>query len=98
MRGVHPRDLTHRELLDAALALMVEPLADDPERLETFLREHLYAPLPGSDESRKRAQQDIMAAAGLTPEKIDRMLAAQQKRAQPPPSMDQTDSAQPGGD
>lgn len=57
--------MTSDDLLDVCEAMLLEPLRDHPEELRKFREEHLYAPLPGSRESKRKAQADALAQFGV---------------------------------
>ncbi len=52
----------------------MRPLHAHPEAAEQFQRE-LRAPLPGTQEAKAEAQRKALAAAGLTPEDVRRIMA-----------------------
>lgn len=57
--------MTHRDLLDVAEAMLLEPLRDHPEELDKFRRDVLYAPLPGTRKAKRKAQAAAMAQFGV---------------------------------
>ena len=61
--------------MDAAWALYLEPLAGDPVRREEVMAE-MRMPLPGTEEAKRRAQEDALGAVGLSAESVSKMLTA----------------------
>lgn len=66
--------MNHDQLLDAALAYIIKPLEQTPDKKAEFLKEHMYAPLEGTVEARQKAQTDALAAMGITPDQVGRMM------------------------
>lgn len=64
-----------------AEALLLRPLHDDPQAMEKFRREQLYAPLPGTKEAKVSAQAKALAAMGLSFEDVDRAMASRRAKA-----------------
>ncbi len=81
-RGIQPKALNHRDVLDVAYALFLEPTADDP-KLRAEIIEKLNAPLPGSEKAKQSAKRDALAQMGLTPEMVRKRMSAQQARNAP---------------
>ncbi len=57
--------------------MILRPLRDDPQAMEKFRRETLYAPLEGTVESKRSAQDRALAAMGLS---LDEVRAKQERR------------------
>lgn len=57
--------------------MILRPLRDDPQQMEKFRRETLYAPLEGTVEAKRSAQNRALAAMGLS---LDEVRAAQERR------------------
>lgn len=75
--------LTGRDLRDMAMALMVEPLAGQPDKLAEFVDDVLYAPLPGSAEAKRKAKADALKEAGIpNMAAVRRMLEERQAAAE----------------
>lgn len=62
--------MDHDDVLDVAEAMLLEPLRDHPEEMRKFREEHLYAPLPGTRQAKKRASLGALAAMGVDPKKV----------------------------
>lgn len=63
-------EMTADDLIDVAEVLLLEPLAQHPKQRDEFVRDHLYAPLPGSRKARKRAQAMALAQMGIDIDKV----------------------------
>ena len=72
--------LGHEDLLCAALARIIAPLDEHPEKQAEFLRDHLFAPLEGTQESREKAQTEALGAMGITPDQVRKMMEAKEKK------------------
>lgn len=57
---------------------MLRPLRDDPAAMETFRRETLYAPLEGTVEAKRSAQEKALAAMGMSLDEVDRRYRLRQ--------------------
>lgn len=57
---------------------MLRPLRDDPQAMEKFRRETLYAPLEGTAESKRSAQDKALAAMGMSLDEVDRRYRLRQ--------------------
>lgn len=78
-RGLTFNGLDHRDLLDIAYALFLEPLAGDPKaRAEAIAK--LGEPLPGSRKAIKKVTREALAAVGLTPELARKQLTERKKK------------------
>lgn len=51
-------------------AMILEPLRDHPEQMRKFRDEHLYAPLPGTRQAKRKASLGALAAMGVDPSMI----------------------------
>ena len=69
------------DLLDMAEAEILHPLLDHPEQFDKFRRETLYAPLEGTFERRRAAQEKLVGQFfGMKLDDVPRMIK-QQKEA-----------------
>lgn len=80
--GVDLKRRNNLDLLDMAMSVLLEPLKGDPERLQTFIDDHLYAPLPRTAKARKVAQSSALAALGFNLEQAQALAIKDRERAQ----------------
>lgn len=72
--------MTSDDLLDVAEAALLEPLRKHPEELAKFRETHLYAPLPGTKQSKKAAKANALAAMGIDPKNVKAGVGAGRKK------------------
>ena len=80
LAGANLSALDHRDLMDATLAIMLRPLEGDPERRDAVLRDHIYAPLPGTQEAKDKAVQAALQSTGVDMDMVKRMVEADAAR------------------